>query len=314
MLVYLLRRAAIGILVFFSVTAGCFFLLGLRGGAGVARQILGPNATDSEVQAKMTQLGLDRPLVVQYLDWVTNLLHGDLGKSFLSTQDVTAIMSTRVPVTLSLIAVTTTITVVFAVLLGVLAATRGGALDRVVQLVSVAVVAVPSYWLALVLVIVFSLTFGLFPATGFVPISTSFTGWLSSIFLPSFAIALGATFGLAIWIRSSIIDIQRRDFVRTLRSRGISERAIMYRHVLRNAAAPSVQMLGLMMIGLLGGAIIIERVFALPGIGMMALGAGQAGDVPVVLGAVAFLVVVVVVINLVVDVVLGFLNPKARVS
>lgn len=314
MLMYLVRRVTIGALVFLSVTGVCFFLFGLRGGSAVARQILGADAGAVEIQVKVEQLGLDKPLAVQYVEWLAGMFRGDLGRSFISSQEVTAIMSTRIPVTLSLIAVTMLLTVVFALLLGVLAATRGGLADRVLQVVSVAVMAVPGYWLALVLVIVFSLTLGIFPATGFVPISQSLTGWLSSIFLPSTSIALGAISGLAIWVRSSIIDLEKRDFVRTLRSRGISPRAIMYRHVLRNAAAPTIQMLGLMMIGLLGGAVIVERIFALPGIGTMALGAGQAGDVPVVLGAVTFMVVVVVVINLVVDIVLGLLNPKARVS
>jgi peptide/nickel transport system permease protein len=314
MLLYLIRRIAAGLLVFVSVTGICFVLFNMRGGTAIAFNILGPDATADEIQLKVEQLGLDRPLVVQYVDWLTGLFRADLGRSFVSSQEVTASMSTRVPVTLSLVAVTLILTVMFAVLLGVLAATRGGMLDRGLQTLSVAVHAVPGYWLALVLVIVFSLTMRLFPATGYIPITTSFTGWLSSIFLPSVSIALGAIFGLAIWVRSSIIDIQRQDFVRTLRSRGISPRAIMYRHVLRNAAAPTVQMLGLMMIGLLGGAVIVERIFALPGVGTMALSSGQAGDVPIVLGAVTFMVIVVVVINLTVDLVLGFLNPKARVS
>jgi peptide/nickel transport system permease protein len=165
-----------------------------------------------------------------------------------------------------------------------------------------------------VLVIIFSLNLGLFPATGFIPITESVTGWLSTIVLPVVAIALGPTLALAVWIRSSIIDMRRQDWVRTLRARGISQRAIMYRHVLRNAAAPTVQILGLMVIGLISGTIIVERIFALPGVGTMALSSGLQGDIPVVLGAITFLVVVVVVVNLAVDVINGLLNPKARVS
>jgi peptide/nickel transport system permease protein len=174
--------------------------------------------------------------------------------------------------------------------------------------------ALPPYWVALVLVIAFAINLRWLPATGYIPIGVSILGWASTMILPAVSIALGATFGLAVWIRSSIIDLQRQEFVRTLRSRGISRRAIMYRHILRNAAAPTIQLLALMMIALLGGAIIVERVFALPGIGMMALNAGQVGDIPVVLASVAFLVLVVVIINLIVDIVNGLLNPKVRLA
>ena len=314
MLLYLIRRAATGGLIFLSVTSVCFFLFNMRGAEAVAFGILGPDASPEAISALVGTLGLDQPVLVQYWDWLTGMLTWDFGRSFVSQQDVAAVMSTRVPVTLSLVVVTLVLTVVFATLIGVVAATRGGLLDRGMQTVAVVVGAIPGYWLALVLVIVFSINLGLFPATGFIPIGQSPVGWLSTVILPSIAIALGSIFHLAVWIRSSIIDLQRQDFVRTLRSRGLSQRAVMYRHVLRNTAAPTLQMIGLMIINLLGGAIIVERIFALPGIGTLALQSGKAGDIPVVLAAVTFLVLVVVVVNVVVDILNGFLNPKARTT
>ncbi|PZF85589.1 ABC transporter permease [Jiangella anatolica] len=314
MLTYVARRLGIGVLVFVAVTGISYVLYHVRGADSIAYRLLGADARPEEVEIKVHALGLDRSLPEQYAGWFGGLFRGDLGESFVSNQDVTAIMSTRVPVTLSLIAATLVLTLVFSVVLGVWAATRGGVVDRVIQVVSVIVSAVPGYWLALVLVIVFALNLGLFPATGFIPITETFGGWLSTIFLPSIAIALGAIFSLAVWVRSSIIDMRRQDFVRTLRSRGLSPRSIMYRHVLRNAAPSIVQMLGLQIIALLGGAIIVERIFALPGIGQMSLDAGLAGDIPVVLGGVAFFVVVIVIINIAVDLINGFLNPKVRIS
>jgi peptide/nickel transport system permease protein len=314
MLIYILRRFVAGVVVFVTVTSLCYLLYNVRGGYAIAFNLIGPFSTPEQVNARAESLGLNRPLLVQYAEWLAGVFRGDLGQSYFSNQDVTAIMMTRVPVTLSLILGSMLLTAIFATLLGVLAASRGGAIDRGVQSLSVILGALPSYWLALVIVIVFALNLRLFPATGFIPIQRSVTGWLSTIALPSIAIALGAIFGLAVWIRSSIIDMRRKDWVRTLRSRGLSERAIMYRHVLRNAAAPTVQMLGLMVIGLVGGTIIVERIFALPGVGMMALGSGQDGDIPVVLGAVTFMVVVIVITNLLVDILNGFLNPKARAS
>lgn len=314
MILYLLKRAGAGFVIFLTVTGLCYVLYNIRGAEAIARSLLSTDAGLDQIRLKVVELGLDRPLIVQYVDWLGGTLTGNLGVSFASGQPVSALVATRVPVTLSLIAVSLVLTVIFSVLLGVLAASRGGAIDRVVQGLSVVLGAVPSYWLALVLVIVFALGLRWFPATGFVPITQSFWGWAATVTLPALAIALGSTLGLAVWIRSSIIDMQRRDFVRTLRSRGLSPRAIMYRHVLRNAAAPTVQILGLMIINLLGGTIIVERVFALPGIGSLALDAGQRADIPAALGAVTFLVFVIVVINLTVDAANGFLNPKVRTS
>lgn len=312
MIAYTARRLGLGILVLLAVTSLCFSLYYMRGGRAIARGLLPLDALPEEVDAKVTALGLDRPFIVQYWDWLTGVLTGDLGRSYVSHTEVTAILATRVPVSLSLTLATLVLTVLFSVILGVWAATRGGLIDRTVQVGSVIIGAIPGYWLALVLVIVFALNLRLFPATGFIPVTTSVTGWLSTILLPSIALALGAILGLAVWIRSSIIDMQRQDFVRTLRSRGIPHRTIMYRHVLRNAAPPTIQMLGLMIIGLLGGTIFVERIFALPGIGDMSIRAGGVGDIPVVLGGVTFFVVVIVLINLCVDILNGFLNPKVR--
>lgn len=309
---YIARRFGAGVLVLICVTSLTFLLYNLRGGEATARAVLGPQASPEELALKVQQLGLDRPLAVQYLDWAAGAVRGDLGRSFISSQDVTAIMSTRVPVSLSLIVLTLAITLLLSVLLGVLAASRGGVLDRAIQTTAVIVGAVPGYWLALVMVIVFAINLRLVPATGFIPISQSVIGWFSTVILPCIAIALGPGLALAVWIRSSIVDIRRQDFVRTLRSRGISERAVMFRHVLRNAAPSTIQMLGLLIIALLGGTVIVERIFNLPGIGMMALSAGQAGDIPVVLAGVTFMVLVIVVINLAVDILNAFLNPKVR--
>ncbi len=314
MIVYMLRRVGSGIVVFLTVTSACFFLYYLRGGENIARGLLPADSSEDQIQQRVVALGLDRPVLVQYADWLFSLVRGDLGRSFVTGEPVTSTMATRAPVTLSLIVATLVLTLVFSVILGVLAARRGGFFDRGVQVMSVVLGAVPSYLLGLMLVITFAINLRVFPATGFVPITQSFTGWLATMALPSISIAAGAIFGLAVWIRSSIVDVQRREFVRTLRSRGLSSTAITYRHVLRNAAAPTVQMLGLMIISLVGGTIIIERVFALNGVGSMALNAGELGDIPQVLGAVTFMVLVIVITNLAVDLLNGFLNPKVRTA
>ena len=311
---YVARRALSGAVILFIVTGLSFVLFYARGGVAIARNFLGTSASLDQAASTAHSLGLDRPLLTQYLSWLRGLLHGDLGTSFASGDSVSHILESRIPVTLSLVVATLAITVTFSMLIGLLAATHGGWLDRVIQVLSVVLGALPPYWVALILVVTFSLDISLFPATGYVPLTHSLGGWLSTVALPSISISLGITLVLAVWIRSSIIDVQRKDFVRTLRSRGIPTRMIMLRHVLRNAATPIVQMLGLQAIALLSGVIIVERVFALPGIGQLALDSGKVGDVPVVMGCITFLVVVVVVINLAVDVINGLLNPRVRLA
>jgi peptide/nickel transport system permease protein len=204
--------------------------------------------------------------------------------------------------------------VVLSVALGVGAAVRGGLVDRFLQLLSVIVQAIPGYWIALVFVIVFSLGLRLFPATGYVPITESFSRWLDAIFLPSFAIALGNIAAVGQQLRGAMLDVQQQDFVRTLRSRGIPDRAVTFRHVLRNAAGPALTVLSLQVIGTLGAAVIVERIYALPGLGNLSVTAGQQGDVPVVLGVVVLMVILIVIVNIVVDLLNGYLNPKARLS
>jgi peptide/nickel transport system permease protein len=314
MLTYILRRLLSGVIILLTVTGLSFVLLYARGGAAIARNFLGQTATMQQAELTARHLGLDRPLLTQYAGWLGGLVRGNLGNSYASGVPVSVLLGEAAPVTLSLVVLTLVLTMIFSLFLGVLAAARGGWFDRLMQVLSVILGALPAYWVALMLVIIFSLNLSLFPATGYVSLTTSFTGWLSSLTLPATSIALGITLVLAVWIRSCIIDVQRRDFVRTLRSRGIPDRTIMYRHVLRNAAAPIVQMLGLQAIALLSGVIIVEKVFALPGIGTLTLSSGQDGDVPVVMGCITFLVVVVVVINLIVDIVNGLLNPKLKLA
>jgi peptide/nickel transport system permease protein len=218
-------------------------------------------------------------------------------------------------VTLSLVAVSIVLTAVVGVVLGVASARRGGWVDRVTQVISVVGFALPSYWLALVLVLTIALPMPwLFPATGYVPPTVSVSAWLLSIALPCIALTIGGVATIAQQVRGSMIDTMRLDFVRTLRSRGIAERNIVYRHALRSSAGPALTVLSLQFIGMLGGAIIIERVFALPGIGSLAATASLRGDIPVVMGVVTFSVLVVVVVNLLVDITQGILNPKVRTA
>ncbi|NQX12155.1 ABC transporter permease [Microbacteriaceae bacterium VKM Ac-2855] len=301
---------AVGVLLIVSFATFCLMF---GNGTGIARVVLGLNATDEQVQAEVVRLGLDRPLLVQYGDWLARAVQGDLGSSYLTGQAVTDALSNRVPVTLSLILTTLLITTVISVLLGVTAAVYGGWIDRLVQFVSVLGGAVPPFIVAIGLVFAFAIAVPYFPATGYIRATESVQGWIWALTLPVTALIVGSVANAAAQFRGAVADTLSRDFVRTLRARGIPESQLVFRHVLRNAAGPGLVTLGLLTLGLFGGTLFIEEVFALPGVGQLANLSAQAGDVPMVMGTVIFVIVLVLVVNLLTDLLSAALNPKARI-
>ncbi|MFF0700007.1 ABC transporter permease [Streptomyces tendae] len=311
MLRFLLRRLASGVVLIVAISVTTFFLLYAAGG-DVARRILGPQATAEAVRAKQHELGLDQPILTQFGHWVSRALVGDFGASWFDNLPVTQVMTSRLPVTLSLITGATLITAVVSVLLGVLAARRGGWVDRVVQFMSVLGHAVPGFLVAIGLVLVFAIELGLVAPTGYTQFSDSPPDWLASISLPAIALSIGSVTGVAQQLRGSLLDAQRQDWVRVLRSRGLPESRVVYGHMLRNAAGPALSVLGLQFVGLIGGAVIVEQIFAIPGLGQVAISATSHGDVPIVMGLVIVIGAIVVVLNLLVDLLLGWLNPKVR--
>nr|THJ66333.1 ABC transporter permease [Rhodococcus qingshengii] len=312
MLLMILRRAGVGILMV-AVVATVSFFLTFSGASDAARAVVGQDATQEVVDAKAHELGLDRPVLAQYADWVSHALTGNLGTSFFDSTSVTEKILQWLPVTLSIVVIAMLIIGVFSAVLGVVAAVRRGWLDRAIQFVSIGGHSLPGYWVAVLLVAWLSVGLHLFPATGYTPIGVSVSAWAWSITLPVLALSISGIASAAQQARGAMIDTLRKDYIRTLRSRGLSERSVLYKHALRNAAQPWLTILALQFIGLLGGAVVIERVFALPGLGTLAVDSTIQGDRPVVMGIVVFSSVMVVVVNLVVDVIQVILNPKVRV-
>ncbi|WP_435286452.1 ABC transporter permease [Streptomyces bacillaris] len=306
-------RVARAAAVFFAVTFVTFALVYAKPVA-IARNIVGVSATDEAVQAQVVQLGLDRPLLDQYQHWLAGLLHGDLGQSFFTGQPVMSTLQIRFPVTLALMLISLALTIVLSVWMGVTSAVRGGWTDRLLQFLSVIGGAVPSFIVAIGLVFAFAVALPIFPATGYVSPDAGIGDWAASVTLPVVAILVGSIASAAAQFRSAVKDVLERDFVRTLRARGLSERAIVYRHVLRNAGGPGLTVLSLLTIGLLGGVVIIEEVFALPGMGVLVADSAARSDVPVVMGCVAVTVLLVTVVNLLTDLLTAAVNPKARAS
>lgn len=313
MLNFLGRKLFFALVLFLAVTALTFTMVFSNGAASV-RQSLGETATDEQVAARVAQLGLDRPVLLQYLEWLKGLLSGDLGASFATGESVSSMLTTRVPVTISLVVLAILLTAVLSVVVGVCAAVFGGWVDKGLQFLSIGGLALPNFLVAIALVFAFAIAIPLFPATGYVPIEENAGEWAASLVLPVTAILVGLVAGSAQQFRGALIDTLSQDYIRTLRSRGVSERAIVLRHALRNAASPGLTVLSLQTIGLVGGAVLIERIFVLPGVGQLTQTAAITGDLPAVMGCVVFSVLVVIVVNVCADLLNGWINPKVRIS
>lgn len=313
MIRFLLRRIGAGLVLIFVVT-GVTFVLTYGAGIPVARNILGPSASAEQVDILNARLGIDRPLAEQYFGWITGALRGDLGNSYFSSEPVQAALASRLPVTLSVVVVACAITIVLSCILGIASAARGGWIDNILQGVTTFSYVFPSIVLGVALVFVFSISLQWLPAIGFVPFADSPGQWFASVILPAVVLSIGGVASLASQIRGSMIDELNRDYVRTLRSRGVSETSILLKHTLRNAAGPALTTFSLLFITLFGASLFIEKIFALPGYGTYAYTATIQGDLPAMLGVSLFGVSLVVVVNLVVDLVSGWLNPKVRVQ
>lgn len=312
MVAYIARRLIAGIVLAILVTFITYLLLSVSFD-GIVRTILGSSATPQTVSGMMHKLGFDRPVVLQYLTWLGHAVRGDFGSSIFTAQPVAPMVISHLGVTLSLIVPALIVSVILSVVLGVWAAARGGVVDRIAQAISLVGYVIPALLLAIVLVVVFAIRLHLLPATGYTPLAQDPVQWLRSILIPVIVLVIGGIASIAAQVRGSMIDELRKDYVRTLRTRGLSERAIVLRHALRNAAGPALTVVSLQFLGMLGGALIIENVFALPGFGSYSFSSSLQGDIPVIMGVTVFGVLLVIVLNLIVDILNGWLNPKARV-
>ncbi|WP_193596596.1 ABC transporter permease [Microbacterium sp. YJN-G] len=312
MLVYITRRLGAGLILALLVTFITFMLLSTSF-EDVALTILGPAATPEVTAGLMAEKGWDRPAIVQYFDWLVHALQGDFGVSVYTSLPVAPTVMQRLLVTLSIIVPALILTVILSTFLGVWSASRGGVVDKISQGISLVGYIVPGLLLAIGLVVIFAVQLKWLPATGFTPLAQDPAAWARSITIPVIVLTIGGVANMAAQVRGRMIDELRQDYVRTLRTRGISSSSIVIRHALRNAGSPALTVMSLEFISMFGGALIIENVFALPGYGSFAFNASLQGDIPVIMGIAAFGVLLVTVVNLTTDLANGWLNPKARV-
>lgn len=305
------RRLAMGAVLIFVVTALSFVLASLTPG-DTARQLLGPDATQEQYEALRQSLGLDLPLYEQYWNWLSSAVTGDLGVSIYGSEEVVSTVAARLPVTLWLITGALIVSLVIGVTFGVISALRGGVLGRALDGIVMLAYSVPSFWLGAVLASVLAVGLGWFPATGYVPFAESPVDWARSLVLPVAALSAYGVAMIAKQTRDAMLDVLGSEYLRMARASGISPVSLIARHALRNASVRVVTVVGILAVGLLGGTVVIETVFALPGMGSLIVEATTRRDLPVVQGVVVYFTVMVVLINLVVDLLYIWLNPKVR--
>lgn len=313
MLHFIARRFFIGIGLLVTLAVLAYFLLRV-GATDTAQRVAGQNAGPDAVARVEERLGLDQPLLAQFWQWATSALTGNFGVSWFTGQPVAESVTSRIAVTASLALGSIVLTALIAVGLGVWAATRRGAVDRAVQVLAVVGQAIPGFLLAVGLVLLFAVELRWFPATGYTPFTEDPLEWARAVILPITALTIGSIGAIAQQIRGSMLDVLDKEFVRTLRSRGLSYRRVLYTSVLKSAAGPALSLLGLQFVVLLGGAVVVEQVFSIPGIGPLAVSSTTQGDVPMVMGIVLVTGVLVLLVNTLVDLALAWINPKVRLS
>lgn len=304
MLLYAFRRLLLLIPILLGVTLLTFAIAQITPGDPVAL-MLGVTATPERVAAVREQLGYNDPLLVQYLRYVWNAARGDLGQSVRGQTPVLREILLRFPSTFELTIAAMLIAIIGGVGAGVIAATtRSRAAQTLTMIVALIGLSIPSFWLAIILILIFGVNLHWVSVTG--------GEGLKDLILPAFCLAIGPAAVLARLTRSSILEVIREDYVRTARAKGLHERAVVLKHVLRNALIPVVTVIGLQFAAMLGGAVFIESVFARPGLGRFVVNAVSARDYPQVQGIVLFMATIYVVLNLLVDLVYGWLDPRIR--
>lgn len=311
---FLIRRLAGAFLVLVLVSLMSFALIWLVPGDPAAA-FLDASATPEQVAKLRSALGLDLSLPRQMLGWYGRILSGDLGQSILLNRSVTAALIERLPVTLSLAALALAFAVFFGVAAGIIAAVNHNRWpDQAVMTTALLGLSVPDFWLGLVMVLVFAVSLGWLPSGGFTPFLQSPTEWLRGMILPALTLGLVQVGFIARMARASMLDTLSQDYVRTADAKGLAKLHVVLRHALPNAMIPILTVIGIVSGALLGGAVIVEQVFSIPGIGRLIVGAIASRDFPVLQGGLLFLAVVYLAINLVVDILYAVVDPRVRLA
>jgi peptide/nickel transport system permease protein len=311
---FLIRRLLLTLPILFIVSVVCWSMINLIPG-DPATVILGPEASEQAKEQMREQLGLNKPLVVQYVDWLDGVLHGNLGKSLVDGMPVSQLILQRLPVTLELALGTFLVSLTIAVVAGILSASnRGTWIDYLSTGFALGGISIPHFWLGMMFIIIFAVNLGWLPASGFEPFFQNPVANITAMILPVLATGLRESAELMRMLRSSLLEELGSDYVRTAFSKGLSKRVVVIKHAVRNALIPFVTASGLQIAGLLGGLVVTEQVFQLPGVGRLIVESIEQRDFTVVQGAVLTVTVIVVIINVLVDVLYAVIDPRIALS
>ncbi|ETP67238.1 ABC transporter permease [Planococcus glaciei] len=306
MLMFILRRLVQTVPVIFGVTIVVFTIMQLVPG-DPAVLLAGEGATKETIESLRVQLGLNQPLYVQYMEYVSNIFRGDFGTSLKNNQPVLDEILLRLPITLELAIFSTIITIVLGMAAGIISAVKPYSItDTVVMVIALLGISLPSFWFGLMLMYGFSVKLQIFPVAG----------WdsLAHIVLPAFTLGAGGAAIVARMTRSSMLEVIRQDYIRTARAKGVKERVIVYKHALRNALIPVITVVGLQFGALLGGTVLVESIFAINGLGRMIVDSIRMRDLPMVQGGVLVASLVFVAVNLLVDILYRFFNKRIELN
>ena len=311
---YYLKKLAVLFVTLFMVSLITFGVFQILPGDPVL-VMLGVDADPAQADILREKLGLTAPLPVRYLQWVTGLLHGDMGTSYKYSRPVSMVLAQRIQPTVILALLTITITVVVGIPLGIRLARDAsrwysGFLSGLTQLG----LAIPAFWFGILLILIFAVHLNLIPAGGYVRWEKSPAQCIESLILPAVALSFGTTATVVRYLRNTLLDQMSKDYVRTARSKGLKERTVIYRHVLRNALIPVLTIMAMLVTDILAGSIIIETVFSIPGLGSIITASITSRDFPLLQSTVMYIAALVVIINTAVDILYSVIDPRIRVK
>jgi len=308
---YILKRILALIPIMFIVGIFVFFIIHLIPG-NPAAMMLGPEATQEEIDTFSRSMGLDRPIPIQFVEWISNVVRGDFGTSlFFQGQQVTKVVFEHFKVTLTLTVLGVILAIILGIITGVIAAiNHNNLLDRIIMVITSAGVSIPNFWLGLMLVLFFSIRLSILPPAGFKPLSAGLGESLRYLILPAITLAFGQTSLIARMTRSNMLEVLRSDYVRTAKAKGLSELMVNYKHALKNVLIPVITIIGLSFANLMGGAVVTEQIFNIPGVGRLLIKSVFTRDYPVIEGIVLYIAAMWVIINLVTDVLYVIIDPR----
>ncbi|MFD1849793.1 ABC transporter permease [Oceanobacillus bengalensis] len=312
MLQYTVRRLVSIIPVMLIVSVIVFLIVHLTPG-NPAYLILGEDSSPEAIEQLEAQLGLDKPMVMQFFDWIKNIFTGDLGQSIYSSEPVTQVIMERVGPTFSLMMMSMALTLLIAIPTAIFVVwRRNTVLDPLFTSASLVGASIPEFWFAMLLVLGLGVAIPIFPVAGYVPIAEGFFTWFYHLILPAFVLAAVEIGLIARMLRDGMLEAVNQDYTKTARAKGVKESIVLMKHVFSNALIPTTTVIGVTVAGLLGGTVIIETIFTIPGIGQLLIDSIHRRDYPVIQGVVLFIAAIYVVINLLVDLLYAFLDPRIR--